>query len=364
VTDIDRHDFAARLLEWYGRSKRTLPWRDIDDAYAILVSEVMLQQTQVATVVPYFERFLAAFPTAARLAAASDDEVLLHWQGLGYYSRARRLRQAAKRVVDVYDGEIPDTVEELRTLPGIGPYTAGAVASIAFRKPEPIVDANVARVLARVFAVEGDPRSGATSRSLWAYAAGLVSRDRPHDFNVGLMELGALVCTPATPECTACPVAGYCSARARGETSRFPEIAPRPKTVAVEDIAVLVRRGADILLTQRPDGGHWAGLWELPRVRRIDGETLAAAALRAPLEVCGVAAGDAQPFGALRHSVTHYRIRLHGFAATYTSGEPAAIACADARWAPLADIDSYAVSSPQRRLLELARDDAREPRLI
>ncbi|MEO2006089.1 MAG: A/G-specific adenine glycosylase, partial [Candidatus Poribacteria bacterium] len=160
----NRDDFERRLLEWYGHAKRDLPWRDVDDPYAVLVSEVMLQQTQVATAIPHFERFMAAFPTVADLARAGEDDVLRGWQGLGYYSRARNLHRAAQRVVEFFHGRIPDTVEELRTLPGVGPYTAGAVASIAFCKPEPIVDANVARVLSRVFAVPGDPKSRATSR--------------------------------------------------------------------------------------------------------------------------------------------------------------------------------------------------------
>ena len=360
----ERRDFAARLLEWYGRAKRNLPWREVSDPYRVLGSEVMLQQTQVATVIPYFERFVSLFPTVHSLAEASEDEVLACWAGLGYYSRARRLREAARRVVDVYDGAIPDTVEELTTLPGVGRYTAGAVASIAFHKPEPIVDANVARVLARVFAVEGDPRSGSASRALWSHAAALLPTARPHDFNAGLMELGALVCAPAAPDCAACPVAARCLALARGETARFPELAPRRQTVSVEDVAVLVRRDGDIVLTRRPDGGQWAGLWELPRVRRQEGEALVVAARRAPMEVCGLVVHDPHPFGAIRHSVTHYRIRLHGFVAAFASGEPLAVTCADARWVDAAGVDAYALPSPQRRLIELARDDALAPRLL
>ena len=358
MTPAERHDFAQRLLAWYDRAKRPLPWRDTDDPYAVIVSEVMLQQTQVAKVVPYYERFLATFPTVQRLAEASEDEALVAWQGLGYYSRARRLREAAQRIVDVYDGAVPDTVAELRTLPGIGPYTAGAVASIAFHRPEPVVDANVSRVLARVFALPGDPRTGATSGALWAHAAALVPRIRPGDHNAGMMELGALVCRSGAPDCSVCPVARYCRALAEGSVSRYPELAARRKTVAVEDIAVLVQQHGAVALVRRPDGGLWAGMWELPRVQRDAGEALAVADARAPLEVCGLRTHNPQPFGVLRHSVTHFRIRLHGYASEWESGEPAAVACADARWVSQGDIHTYALPSPQGRLLGLAFGDA------
>lgn len=358
-----RNDFERCLLSWYAGAKRELPWRDVADPYAVLVSEVMLQQTQVATAIPYFERFMATFPTVADLAAAPEDDVLHCWQGLGYYSRARNLHRAAKRVVEAFDGEIPDTVERLRSLPGVGPYTAGAVASIAFGKPEPIVDANVARVLSRVLALPGDPKSGATSRALWGHAAELVSRAAPGEFNVALMELGSLVCRAAKPSCGECPVSQHCRALAAGQTFRYPETAPRRPTVAVEDVATLVERAGRVALTRRPEGGHWAGLWELPRVRRDGDEPLGDAALRAPAEVCGICVRDAQPFGAVKHSVTHYRIRLHGFRAAWAAGEPTAGTCAEALWVEAAALVEYALPSPQRKLLRMAYPEGADTQL-
>ncbi|MBT3268193.1 A/G-specific adenine glycosylase [Candidatus Poribacteria bacterium] len=354
LTPDQKAECQRRLLEWYGRAKRDLPWRDVDDPYAVLVSEMMLQQTQVATAIPYFERFMATFPTISDLASAHADDVLHCWQGLGYYSRARNLHRAAIRAVDGFDGELPDTVEELRSLPGVGPYTAGAVASIAFRKPAPVVDANVARVLARVFAVPGDPKSGPTSRALWAHAGELLSHAAPHDWNSALMELGALVCRTPTPACDECPIADLCTARARGETERYPELPRRTPPIAVEDVAVLVERGSRVALVRRPEGGRWAGLWELPRVRREDGEALADAALRAPMQVCGLSVRDARPFGAIRHTITRYRVRLYGFRATSQGGDPIPVTCADAQWVDVDAIGSYALASPQRKLLRLA----------
>ncbi len=353
----EKAEFERRLLAWYGRAKRDLPWRDIADPYAVLVSEVMLQQTQVATAAPYFERFMAKFPTVRDLASAAPDDVLHCWQGLGYYSRARNLHRAATRAVEDHDGEIPDTVDELRSLPGVGPYTAGAVASIAFGKAEPAVDANVARVLSRIFAVPGDPKSGPTRRALWAHAADLVSESAPSDWNAALMELGSLVCRAANPACDECPAAFGCAAKERGETDRYPELRrPRP-TIAVEDVAVLVESAGGVALVRRPDGGQWAGLWELPRVRRGDDEELAAAAKRAPLEVCGVSVTDVEPFGTIRHTITRYRVRLHGFRGKGEDAGLVALACAEARWVAPDAMGAYALASPQRKLLRLARRD-------
>ena len=355
LTADEKAGFERRLLAWYRRAKRDLPWRDSADPYAVLVSEVMLQQTQVATVAPYFERFMATFPTVRDLASAAPDDVFYCWQGLGYYSRARNLHRAATRVVEAFDGKIPGSVDELRSLPGVGPYTAGAVASIAFGRTEPAVDANVARVLSRIFAVPGDPKSGPTNRTLWAHAADLVSESAPRDWNAALMELGSLVCRAASPACDECPVAFGCAAKERGETDRYPELRrPRP-TIAVEDVAVLVESAGGVALVRRPDGGQWGGLWELPRVRRGDGEELQAAAKRAPLEVCGVAVTDLQPLGAIQHTITRYRVRLHGFRGTGDGADLVALACAEARWVAPDAMGAYALASPQRKLLRLAR---------
>lgn len=341
-------------MEWYRREKRPLPWRDAPDPYAILVSEVMLQQTQVATVVPYFRRFMERFPTLADLANASEAEVLRLWEGLGYYSRARHLRQAAQTILERFGGVVPDSAEELRRLPGVGRYTAGAVASLAYNRNEPLLDANVARVLTRLFRVKGNPKSSAVQRRLWELAETLLPDGEARDFNAALMELGALVCIPSQPRCGECPLKGMCAAFRHGEVSRLPELPSPSPTLSVTDVAVLVEREETLLLTERLRKGVWGGLWELPRVRVGEGESLEEAAHRATASVCGVRAHLRGIFGLVRHSVTRYRIRLHGFQAEWKSGEGTPILCASVAWVPREQVKEYPLASPQRKLLALA----------
>ncbi len=248
-----------RLLARWRRGHRDLPWRRTRDPYAILVSEVMLQQTRVETVVPYYERFLRLFPTARALARAPIPKVLAAWSGLGYYRRARMLREAARRIVAEPGGRFPVDPETIRSLPGVGPYTAAALLSIAFGKPFAVLDGNVERVLTRLLALRGDPRRS----TLEAAAAALVDPRAPGDFNQALMELGALVCTPRRPACPTCPLRAHCRARALGIAERIPPPRSRPSR-RVEWTSAVVRRGDSILLVRRPDDGLLGGLWELP----------------------------------------------------------------------------------------------------
>src|SRR3954471_23332049 len=258
--------FARRLLRWYERARRDLPSRAVGadgrpDPYHVLVSEAMLQQTQVATVIPYFNRFVARFPTFADLAAADEQEVLRLWQGLGYYSRARNLRAAARRVVEEFGGRLPRDVEQLRSLPGIGRYTAGAIASIAFGRRAPILDGNVVRVLCRTDRVTADPREKGTQTVLWARAEAILPKSRLGDFNSALMELGALVCTPRAPQCLICPVREHCRAE---NPESLPVKKPRRKTVELEEDCAWIVQGGKLLLEQQT-GPRWKGLWKLPQ---------------------------------------------------------------------------------------------------
>ncbi|MEZ4425760.1 MAG: A/G-specific adenine glycosylase [Gemmatimonadota bacterium] len=250
----------ARLLAWYDRARRDLPWRRTSDPYRVWVSEVMLQQTRVETVIPYYERWLERFPTVSALATADLDDVLPLWKGLGYYSRARNLHRAAQAVLERHGGEVPAEPDALRALPGVGAYTAGAVASIAFGRPEPLVDGNVRRVLSRWYDLEapGD-------REVWALARDLVDPERPGDFNQALMELGATVCTPRAPRCEGCPVEGSCLARARGTVELRPPPRKRGPVPHVHVLSLVVWTAeARTLLVQRPERGLLAGLWEFP----------------------------------------------------------------------------------------------------
>jgi A/G-specific adenine glycosylase len=287
-----RRAFHRDLLRWYRRHHRKLPWRATRDPYLIWVSEIMLQQTRVETVLPYYARWLRAFPTIHALARAKADRVLKLWEGLGYYSRARNLHLASQTVVRELAGNVPRMVDGLGELPGIGRYTAGAIASIAFDERVPLVDGNVARVFARIFAIQANVKSPRTLQSLWDLAENLLPDTNAGDFNQALMELGALICTPVNPRCDACPMRRVCAARARGLTDCLPNRGENPRIVRVATEVAYVRRGDSVLLQRRPPRGLLANLWELPEADAQE--------FQVGRQLCEV-----------RHTITHHRITLH-----------------------------------------------------
>jgi A/G-specific adenine glycosylase len=259
-------DVRPQLLAWFDRSQRDLPWRKTKDPYGIWVSEVMLQQTQVDRVKRYWTRFMERFPTVQALAEAKLEEVLGLWTGLGYYSRARNLHAAAKEIVERFGGQLPDGVEPLRTLPGFGRYTAGAVASIAYGLEAPLVDGNVARVFSRWLELEGVPGDKAREAQLWSAAETFVTGNRPGDWNQSLMELGATVCLPQNPLCLVCPVRPSCGAFASGRVDELPWPKKAPKRKRLELAVAIARRGDEVLLARREEKGLFGGLWEMPAV--------------------------------------------------------------------------------------------------
>lgn len=304
---LDPQAVRQRLLAWYRREHRALPWRSTADPYAILVSEVMLQQTRVEQALPYYEAFMRRFPDVDTLARAEPDEVLELWQGLGYYRRALQLHAAAREIAARYGGRVPDNEEELRALPGVGDYTAGAVLSIAYGRPRPAVDGNVLRVLARLTAEEGVVDDQPVRRRLRALAEALVDAADPGAFNQALMELGATVCRPRQPACARCPLAGLCAARAAGDPERLPRRRRRDAVPELVRVAVLAhRRDGALLLGRRPKGGLLGGLWELPAVDGTEPGPLLQ--LLAPLGVRHAVEG---PLGELRLAFSHRRWRLH-----------------------------------------------------
>jgi len=289
------------LLAWYAVEKRDLPWRRTSDPYAIWLSEVMLQQTRVETVVPYWERFLAAYPDVVALADAPLEDVLARWSGLGYYRRARMLHATALQVRDAHGGAFPDSVEGLRTLRGVGPYTAGAVASIAFGRPAALVDGNVARVLARVFAMEEDVRGGAGLARVWAIAEALVPEEGAGTFNQALMELGATVCTPRAPRCLLCPARDVCEGRARGLEAKLPVLAPKRRPELERRVAVVVTHGDGVVLARRGPHGTFAAMWEPPGLV-VAGDAGDAGALAAHAATLGAALGVPRVASAFAHA--------------------------------------------------------------
>jgi A/G-specific adenine glycosylase len=347
-----RRRLRRQLLAWFHRHRRDLPWRKDRDPYRIWVSEVMLQQTQVATVVPYFKRFLQAFPTLPDLAAAEEQEVLRLWEGLGYYRRARDLHQAARQVMAEHGGQFPNDPETVRDLPGLGRYTLGAVLSQAFDRRLPIIEANSQRVLCRLLGRAEDPRSGPVRRWLWQAAETLLPARRVGDFNQALMELGALVCTPVSPGCNACPLRGLCLARRLGLQDSIPPRSARPESMAVDESAVVVSRGRHVLLVHRPDAGRWPGMWEFPHDSLGSGESYEAAAERLVVQLTGLRARLGAELLTVRHGVTRFRITLVCFRATYQGGRFRSPFYPRAEWLLPEQLHDYPVSRPQRHLIQ------------
>lgn len=313
----------AALLAWFASSRRDLPWRRTRDPYAILVSEVMLQQTRVDTAVVYYEKFLNRFPTVSSLAGAPIEDVLAVWAGLGYYRRARMLHAAAAVIVHEHNGRVPRDLELLKQLPGIGEYTAGAIASIAYDVAAPAVDGNVIRVLSRVMAFEGDPLAPAGRRIINDAAAGLaVGEGSPGDWTQALMELGATHCIPRNPLCLLCPIVAHCAATRLGLVSKIPPPKKRPATRKVRHAAAIVRRKAGFLLVKRDETSHNAGLYEFPTVEYPDGDNPVAALTSFVRECSGLRITLGDPLVRVQHTITNHRIEVLAFDAGAPPGAP------------------------------------------
>ena len=352
----DVADFRHRLLAWYDRHRRDLPWRvppgstgaDLDP-YHVLVSEAMLQQTQVATVIPYFRRFLDQFPTAAALAAADEQAVLRAWQGLGYYSRARNLQRSAQRIVAHHGGRVPSTVAELLSLPGVGRYTAGAVASIAFGQRAPILDGNVARVLCRLDAVTDDPRETAVREVLWARAEAVLPDHRLGDFNSALMELGATVCTPRSPRCLMCPVRDHCQAVAAGIQDQIPPPKKAKPTPLFRRWTFVIAHGDRYLIEQRPATGRWAGLWQFVTVEPMGAKPTAALLA----DRFGLRTSRPTLLGRIEHGLTHRRYEFDVFRCDVSANPPTAD---PRRWVTVPELAAFPLPRPHVKVVGLLGD--------
>ncbi len=315
----------------------------------------MLQQTTVAAVRPYFERFIAALPTIAALAAAHEDQVLRLWEGLGYYRRARQLHRAAKIIVAEHDGRFPTDADAVRRLPGIGRYTAGAILSIAFDQPLPIVEANTVRLLSRLLAYRGDTRSAAGQRLLWRAAETLLPSRGAGRFNQALMELGSQVCKPRDPDCLRCPVAAMCPTHGDGLHEVIPALRAKPRVEEVREAAVVVRRRGRVLLVHRREGERWAGLWDFPRfVRETANGSPVAAELQSKVHrQTAVAIGSPRPLATIRHTVTRFRITLDCFEADARGSSVRRRTPAETKWLRPAELADYPLSSTGRKLAKM-----------
>ena len=344
-------DLPEILLTWYEENARSLPWRGTSDPYSVWVSEIMLQQTRVETVIPYFERWIERFPDIVSLADASQQEVLTYWEGLGYYSRARNLHRAAQIVVVDYDGELPEDVRSLQKLPGIGRYTAGAIASIAYGQNEAVLDGNVSRVYARYFNYDQPVKSSSSQRELWSLASENLPCGRAGEFNQALMDLGATICTPRDPGCGTCPLARSCQAFAAGLQHERPvgiTKAPLPHHTVT---AAVIFRGDRVLITQRPQNGLLGGMWEFPGGKQQPGEDLASCLQREICEELGVEVEVGKQLGVYQHAYTHFKVTLHAFHCTLVNGrEPEAVQVDDMRWTVLDELQDFPMGKIDRQI--------------
>ncbi len=339
-------EFAKRLLSWFDEhGRKDLPWQETPDPYAVWVSEIMLQQTQVQTVIPYYKRFMASFPTIAALADADLDDVLHHWSGLGYYARARNLYRAAKVIRDDYGGRFPDALDALLTLPGIGRSTAGAILSLAFGQRHPILDGNVKRVIARHRAIDGWPGKTAVANQLWAIAESCTPQQRSAAYTQAIMDLGATVCTRSSPQCGRCPVSADCRALAAGAVMDYPGRKPKKTRPLKTTTMLLASHDGQVFLERRPEAGIWGGLWSLPEIgtRSVDewcSDTL------------NGAAATTETWQPLRHSFSHFDldiqpivVRVHPPFSKVADGD-------DATWYRLDDTPPGGLAAPVKKLID------------
>ncbi|HPI72134.1 MAG TPA: A/G-specific adenine glycosylase [bacterium] len=352
----DIGSIRRRLLTWFRANRRDLPWRRKRTAYCIWISEIMLQQTQVQQVIPYYRRFCKQFPSIKKLANARLDQVLKVWEGMGYYARARHLLQAARMIQKQHAGVFPQDYNAVRRLPGIGPYTAAAILSIAFQQRYAVVDGNVVRVLSRLAAFPGEVQTTGNKKILQTLADTLLPVKGPGDFNEAVMELGALLCTPTAPHCGVCPLARCCRARQQGEPERFPFKRAKKKRPHHEVAAAIIWRQGRILLARRPERGLLGGLWEFPGGKREKGETLEQTAVREVREELGVRVRVRKFFFKVNHQYTHFSVTLNVFHCDWVSGRPRPIGCSGWRWVLPKELERFAFPRANGKIIEALLD--------
>lgn len=345
--------FSENLLQWYYLNRRDLPWRRTSDAYRIWLSEVMLQQTRVDTVIPYYHRFLKSFPTIKKLAKAEQQEVLKCWEGLGYYSRGRFFHQSAKSIIKNNGGEIPSDYDQFIELKGVGPYTAAAVLSIAFGKKYAVVDGNVIRVVTRYLGIEDDIRSSQVKNTVQDFVNDTIPSDHPGDFNQALMELGAIVCKPVAPECDNCPLSSQCVAFNLAKTNIIP-YKSKAKKIPHYDIGVglILNQNNQLLIALRPNDGMLGGLWEFPGGKNEISEPIEETVLRELKEELGVDVKIYNKFKMIKHAYSHFKISLHAYWCSIEFGDPQPKTSQELKWVTLDEIDQYPFPKANRTLID------------
>ena len=358
-TQADVSALRQSLLGWYRTQGRDLPWRRTRDPYAIWISEIMLQQTQVKTVIPYYERWLTKFPTVQALAAADQQRVLKLWEGLGYYARARNLHRAAKQVVNEFDGEFPQNLESAIALKGIGRTTAGGILSAAFNQPVAILDGNVKRVLARLVALPTPPSKALNQ--LWTLSEQVLDPQHPRDFNQAFMDLGATLCTRHNPACLLCPWQAHCAAYNQNAASDFPMTeSKKPVPHKKIGVAAIADAQGNILIDRRKQEGLLGGLWEFPGGKIEPGESVEDCIKREIKEELGIEIEVGDRLITLDHAYTHFKVTLNVFNCTHLSGEPQPIECDEVKWVTLDEIDRYPFPKANGRIIEALKQQEKK----
>jgi A/G-specific adenine glycosylase len=348
---------SSSLITWFEQHKRDLPWRHERTAWRTLLSEVMLQQTRVDQALPYFEKFISRFPTIADFAKAEQDEILLLWEGLGYYSRARNLHKTTQLIVEQFDNEIPGDYESLLKIKGIGPYTAAAVSSLVFNEPRAVVDGNVIRVLSRFYGIDEDVQLNSVRKRIQEYANSLLDKKRPGLFNEAVMELGATICKPKKPQCFECPLQVECLAFAQARSEQLPYKAKKVKVPHHQiGIGVIYNKQGEVLIAKRPDDKMLGGLWEFPGGKQEKGETIESTIHREFEEEIGIKIQLNKPFKPIKHAYSHFKITLNSWSGLWISGEPKAKESSEIRWIPVSDLPKYAFPKANRKLIEQIQD--------
>ena len=336
------------LLKWFKKNGRNLPWRKTTDPYAIWVSEIMLQQTQVATVISYYKKFLKSIPSVRHLARANLSRVLKIWEGLGYYSRARNLHSASQIVLNLFHGRIPDTLKDLLTLPGVGRSTAGAILSFAFQKEAPILDGNAKRVISRLFAVSDNPTRGKTEDLLWKISESLIPKGLSNPFNQALMDLGSMLCTPKEPECDQCPLRDVCKGRASGKPENYPPKRTRRTIPHVQSVSAVIKKDRKVLLNQRAPTGLLGGLWEFPNWKS---EAESRRRLRSDIKKeIGIDVEVKKFIGTFKQTFSHFKLSLHVYHCQPRNGK------GKGKWVPVQDLHLFPMSRIHRRIADLISD--------
>jgi len=343
----------ARLLPWFAANRRDLPWRKNRTPYRVWVAEIMLQQTRVDTVVGYYRRWMKTFPSWTALAAAPQSDVLKCWEGLGYYSRARNLHTAARLITSEYGGKPPASAAELKKLPGIGPYTAAAIASLAFNEDAAVVDGNVIRVLSRLFSFGGNTKAAAGKKQMQAWADALLVKDRAGEFNEAMMELGALVCLPKNPKCPECPMRKVCAAFIQGKPSAYPVMEKKAEVPhIIVGAAVTTNRKGEVLIARRKQGDMLGGLWEFPGGKQEPGETIQECIVRELNEELGIKTVAEEHLITVKHAYSHFVMTMHVYCTKIVSGHPRAIHCADYAWAEVPNLGKFAWSKADLQVVD------------